>query len=87
MIGLSDDQLWRIEDLRRGDSFQVDLNVHATLVKDGRTFPVINPRQCPLRVDRDVWLRHLAGIQRAAHFMVAVPAFGDGVSGEVATGG
>lgn len=31
MTGVSDEQLWRIEDIRRGDDFVLDLRVHATL--------------------------------------------------------
>jgi hypothetical protein len=81
VIGVTDEQLWRIEDLRRGDDFQLDLRVHGTLVHQGRTFPMIGYRQYQLRVDRDLWLRHLAGVQRAAHFTVAVPAVGDGTDG------
>jgi hypothetical protein len=81
IIGVSDEQLWRIEDMRRGDDFQLDLRVHGTLVHQDRTFPMINPTQYQLRIDRDQWLRQLAGVQRLAHFTVAVPAAGDGTGG------
>jgi hypothetical protein len=81
MIGVSDEQLWRIEDLRSGDDFQLDLRLHATLVREGRTFPMINAEQHQVRVDRALWLRRLTDIQRAAHFTVAVPALGDTAGG------
>jgi hypothetical protein len=32
MIGMSNEQLWRIEDMRRGDDLLLELRVHATLV-------------------------------------------------------
>lgn len=81
VIAVSDEQLWRIEDLRHGDDFQLELRIHATLLDRGRTIPMINSTQYQLRVDRDLWLRSLAGVQRAAHFTVAVPAPGDGADG------
>src|SRR3954452_19703014 len=42
---------------------------------------MIRGPQFQLRVDRDLWLRQLAAVQRPAHFTVAVPAVGDGIDG------
>lgn len=81
VTAVTDEQLWRIEDMRRGDDFQLDLRINAVLVYEGRTYSMINPAQYQLRVDRDLWLRQLANVQRATHFMVAVPAVGDGSDG------
>jgi len=81
VMAVTDEQLWRIEDMRRGDDFQIELRANAVLVHRGRTYSMINHVQYQLRVDRDLWLRQLANVQRAAHFMVAVPAVGDGSDG------
>lgn len=81
VAAVTDEQLWRIEDLRRGDDFQIDLRINAVLIYQGRTYSLINRVPYPVRVDRDQWLRQLANVQRAAHFMVAVPAVGDGADG------
>jgi len=81
VLPISDEQLWLVEDIRRGNDFTIELRVNASLVFGGRTYPMINPQQYPLRVDREMWLRQLAGIERMAHFTVAVPAVGDGLSG------
>ncbi|MGW5081446.1 hypothetical protein [Micromonospora echinospora] len=78
---VSDEQLWRIEDMRRGNDFQIGLRLNAVLMHQGHAYPMISPMQYQLRVDRDMWLRQLANVQRAAHFMVAVPAGGDGADG------
>ncbi|MFB9238381.1 hypothetical protein ACFFWC_22970 [Plantactinospora siamensis] len=81
VMAVTDEQLWRIEDMRRGDDFQIDLRINAVLVSGGRTSPMINPSQYQVRVDRYRWLRQLTNVDRAAHFMVAVPAVGDGSDG------
>jgi hypothetical protein len=81
VAAVTDEQLWRIEDMRRGDDFHIELRVNAVLVYAGRTYVTFNHVQYQLRVDRGLWLRQLAGVQRAAHFMVAVPAVGDGSDG------
>jgi hypothetical protein len=81
VMAVTDEQLWRIEDMRRGDDFQIDLRINAVLVYQGRTYSMIDYVPYQLRVDRDLWLRQLANVQRVAHFMVAVPAVGDGREG------
>jgi hypothetical protein len=81
VMAATDEQLWRIEDMRRGDDFQIELRVNAVLVYQGRTYPMTNHVQYQLRVDRDLWLRQLANAQRSANFMIAVPAVGDGDDG------
>jgi len=81
VLPLSDEQIWQIEDMRRGDDFTVELRVNAMLVFGGKTYPMFNPQQYPVRVDREAWLRQLGGVERMAHFTVAVPAVGDGDSG------
>lgn len=81
MMAVTDEQLWHIEDMRRGDDFRIDLRVNAVLVHQGRTYAMINNVHYQLQVDRDLWLRQMAGVQRVAHFMVAVPAVGDGNDG------
>jgi len=81
VMAVTDEQLWRIEDMRRGDDFQIDLRINAVLVYQGHIYSMINHAQYQVRVDRDRWLRQLANVERAAHFMVAVPAVGDGSDG------
>ncbi|GHJ50605.1 hypothetical protein Cs7R123_79470 [Catellatospora sp. TT07R-123] len=81
VLPISDNQLWQIEDMRRGDDFTLELRVNATLVYQGKTYPMFNPQPYPARVDRAAWLRQLAGVERMAHFTVAVPAVGNGHGG------
>jgi hypothetical protein len=81
VMAVTDEQLWRIEDMRRGDDFQLDLRINPVLVYDGRTYPMINHAQYQVRIDRYGWLQQLANAERTAHFMVAVPAVGDGSNG------
>jgi hypothetical protein len=83
VMAVSDEQLWRIEDMRRTDHFNIDQRVNAMLVYQRRTYSMINRAQYQ-RVDRDQWARQLANVQRAAHLMVAVPAAGDGGDGMAA---
>ena len=81
VLAVTDEQLWRIEEMRVGNDFQIDLRINAVLVHQGLTTAMINHAQYQVRVDRDLWQRQLANVQRAAHFMVAVPAVGDGTDG------
>lgn len=81
VLPFSDEQLWRIEEMRGADDFKLELRVNGKLIIKGASHPTVNPQPYELRVDRDLWLRQLAAVERMAHFMVAVPALGDGTEG------
>lgn len=83
-LPLSDSQVWAIEDICRENNLILRLTVNAVLVADGCTYPMINPIQYTMSVDRNVWLRNLDQIHLAAAFMVAAPMPGTGDEGHAA---